>query len=270
MRTSPLRLLTIARVVAWSEFRLRYAGSALGYVWSLGRPLLLFAVMYAVFTKVLRVGAGIENYPLMLLLAIMLWSFFAEATGGSVTVLVARADLLRKVAFPSIALPLSVVLTASVAMLLNLVAVAVFLLHAGIEPTWSWLWLPLLFVELLLVTTGVSLVLSAMFVQFRDVGQIWEVLAQALFYATPVIYPLSLVPPNLDILGVRAETLVTANPLAQVIEQVRRIVVQGRGGGLGDVLPGPWVFVPYVIAVVVVCVGVLLYRSVAPKMVERL
>lgn len=272
MTTFSLRKLSaLTGTIAWSEFKLRYAGSVLGYFWSVSKPLMLFAVMYVVFSKVLRFGDGIAHYPVMLLLAIVLWTFFSETTTAGVSILVSRADLLRKVSFPSVALPVAVGITASLAMAFNLLAVLAISFAVGIEPTRYWLLLPFLLLELFLVAIGVTLVLSAMFVYFRDIGQIWEVVSQALFYGSPIIYPLALIPAGtLPTTTIQWKAVVLVNPLAQIIEQSRRIMVQGSNGSLSDVLTGRWVLVPYLLAALTLLMGGLLYRRVAPRMVEML
>lgn len=255
------QLVSLIRVLALSEFRLRFAGSALGYLWSLGKPLLLFSVLYVVFSEMLRLGAGQPDYPLFLLLAVILWGFFAEATSTAVRVLVSNADVLRKVSFPYMALPIAASLTSVLILVLNLVVFVGFLLVTGHEPRLEWLWFPALLIELYVVTLGVSLLLAALFVQFRDVGQIWEVMVQGLFYATPVIYTLALVPDS-------AERALLANPIAQVIVMARYFSIS-HVDGLGP-LSGWFLAVPLSIAVGVLLLGVLVFRGTSRTMVERL
>jgi ABC-2 type transport system permease protein len=189
------------------------------------------------------------------------WTFFAEATNVSVRILVGSADLLRKIAFPSITLPLSSTFTAGLVFVFNLLAVLVFVLFAGIEPTWSWLWAPLLLAELAVVTIGVSLLLSAAFVNVRDIGQIWEVGVQALFYATPIIYPLQMVPESY-------QEILLANPIAQIVQCLRWAVID-QSQPLGP-LDSVFLLVPVGIAVSTLVAGLVCYRMTAPKMVERL
>jgi ABC-2 type transport system permease protein len=258
---SRIQLVSLIRVLALSEFRLRFAGSALGYLWSLGKPLLLFTVLYVVFSQMLRLGAGQPDYPLYLLLGVIIWSFFAEATGTAVRVLVSNADVLRKVSFPYMALPVAASLTSVLILLLNMVVFIGFLLVTGHLPTLSWLWFPLLLVELYLVTLGVSLLLASLFVQFRDVGQIWEVLVQGLFYATPIIYTLALVPDT-------AERILLSNPVAQVVVMARYVTIS-PDDGIGP-LAGPWLAVPLAVAAGLLVLGVLVFRGTSRTMVERL
>lgn len=271
-KVSIWHLLTITRTLAWSEFKLRYAGSALGYFWSFAKPMLLFGVLYVVFHRLLRLGEGVPRYPEGLLLGIVLWTFFAETTLGSVAVLVQRADMLRKVAFPSVALPVAVATTATFALFFNFITVLGLLIASGIEPTMHWFWLPLLLVELYLITLGAALVVSALFVTMRDVGQLWDVMVQLLFYATPILYPLTLLSaePVIDRLGISARMAALFNPMGQTIEQMKRILVLEQSGDLGDVLPGLWILVPYCVGLTIVIAGVLLFRRASVRMVEQL
>ena len=266
-RTSGSRrtLVRITRTLAWTEFKLRYAGSALGYFWTVSKPLLLFGVLYTVFTHVLRFGEGVPYYPEMLLFAIVLWSYFTEVTGGGVTILVARADVLRKVAIPRLALPLSVTVTGVLITAFNLLAVFVFVFLSGLEPRMSWLLLPLLFAQLVALALGITLILSVAYVSLRDIGQIWELALQMLFYATPIIYPLTLVPEQY-------RAIVLSSPLAQIIQQSREALV-GSGGGAGsyaDAMPGALYFLPYVLTLVILGVGFVMFRRTAPYVAERL
>src|SRR5919199_4817721 len=186
----PRRLVTLSFTLAVTDWKLRFFGSVLGYVWSLLRPLLLFGILYVVFSQFVGVNAGIANYPLLLLSGIVLFFTFGEMTGGAVMSLVDRETLVRKVSFPRMAVPLSVAIAASFNLLLNLVTVAIFVAASGIAPRWSWLLLPVPILLLVAFGTGVAMLLSALYVPFRDVRPIWEVVMRALFYATPVLYPI--------------------------------------------------------------------------------
>jgi ABC-2 type transport system permease protein len=259
------RLLVLIRALTFTEFRLRYAGSIFGYFWSLARPLLLFGVLYVAFARVLKFGAGVDNYPLLLLVALVLWSYFLETTSAAMGVLVARADVLRKIAIPLIVLPVSVSLTALLGLLLNLVAIAVFLFVGGITPTFAWLWFPLLLLELYAFTLGVSLILSALFVPFRDMGDIWSVLSQTIFYGTPIIYPVTLV------VGLAPGwvTPIMCNPMAQIIYQSQSVLIGGHRP-ITEFLEGWWIAVPYLVVAITFIGGLLLYRHRSASLTERL
>jgi ABC-2 type transport system permease protein len=176
--------LTLAR----TEFKLRYFGSALGYLWSLVRPLLFFGVIYVFFTQILNIGKGIPHYGVYLLTGIVLWTYFSEATGACVQCLVGREALLRKVRFPRMVIPLSVSLTSVFNLGMNFIAVIVFALASGINPTWSWLEMFPIALGFVMLATGVGMLLSALYVRYRDIQPIWEVLSQVLFYCSPIMY----------------------------------------------------------------------------------
>jgi ABC-2 type transport system permease protein len=257
----------LVRTLGASEFKLRFAHSALGYVWTFSKPLMLFGVMYLVFAEMLRFGEGIPYYPLILLMGIMLWQFFAEATSGAVTILVSRADLIRKVAFPRSALPVSVVATAVALLAFNIIAFAFFVLIGGVDPRWTWLWLIPLVLELIVLTTGMSLVLSGLFVFLRDVGQLWTVLLQLLFYATPIIYPLELLEQQGVALWV--QQLLLCNPIAQIIHDARYALL-GPSTQTAEQILGPGLmFIPWAMTLSSVLLGLWIYRRFADRLAEH-
>jgi len=182
------RFVELTLTLARTEFKLRYYGSVLGYVWSLMRPLLFFGVLYVFFTQILHVGQGIPHYGVYLLTGIVLWNYFLEATGMAVTCLVDREGLIRKIRFPRMVVPLSVSLTALFNLVMNLFAVLAFTLANGISPALSWLWMLPIILGFVFLASGVGMLLSALYVRFRDVKPIWDVLGQILFYASPIMY----------------------------------------------------------------------------------
>lgn len=258
------RALELLYLIALTEFRRTYLGTALGYLWSLGRPLLLFGVLLAVFTQAFNLGDRVAHYPVLLLFNIVLFSFFQEATTQAVSSIVNREAVVRKTQFPRLVIPLAIVLTAVFNLLVNLVVVFAFLLAAGITPMWSWLGLPLLLALLLVLTTAVSTLLAALYPRFRDTGIIWGVLATALFYATPVLYPI-------DIVSGKLRDLIALNPLAPLFELARKWVIDPDAPGPVAVANGPLaLIVPVVIYVAVCVVAVWIFRREAPRIAEEL
>jgi ABC-2 type transport system permease protein len=255
-------------MMAVTEFRLSYFGSVLGYLWSLMRPLMFFGVLYLVFSKILKFGGDIRHYPEVLLMNIVLFNFFSEATGQAVTAVVAREAMVRKMHFPRMVIPLATVLTSAFNLLLNLVAVFVFIIASGVSPRVDWLLLPVVLVALVIFTTGVSMILSSLYVRFRDVQPIWTVLSQLLFYGTPIIYTID----KLRIEGgTTAVKLVMINPLADLLEQARRWVVDSHAPGAPYAVGG-WLFflIPVGIAVGIVALGVWTFARQAPRIAEEL
>ena len=204
-----------------TDFKLRYQGSVLGYLWALLRPLLMFAILYLVFDKLLKFGKDIDHYPVYLLAGTTLWSFFTECTNQGIQAMVIRGDLIRKICFPKYIVVVSSTLTAVINLFINLGVVLIFALIDGISPSWTWLLIPLLVVELYMLALGISFLLGAINVKYRDVTSIWDVLTQALFYAVPIIYPITMIPENLAFAG----KIILLNPIAQIIQDVRYLLI---------------------------------------------
>jgi ABC-2 type transport system permease protein len=182
------RFAELTMTLARTEFKLRYFGSVLGYLWSLVRPFLFFGVIYVFFTQIVQVGRGIPHYGVYLLTGIVLWNYFAEATSNCVNCLVAREQILRKIRFPRMVIPLSVSLTATFNLAMNFIAVLAFALANGIAPALSWLELIPITLGFIMLATGIGMLLSVLYVRFRDIAPIWEVTSQVLFYSTPIMY----------------------------------------------------------------------------------
>jgi ABC-2 type transport system permease protein len=210
--------LRILRVIAAVDFKLKYAGSALGYVWSILKPLALFTMLYLVFAKIFRLGEISQYYPLALLIGIVLYTFFADATNLAMSSIVARENLLRKLSFPRLIIPTSMTIGSAMTFGINLLVVAAFVAWKQIPPRVEWLLLLPLLVQFYVFVLGVSLVLATLFVRFRDIGQVWELATQLILYATPIIYPVGFLPEW-------ARTIAFLNPITQVLQDIRAIVL---------------------------------------------
>lgn len=258
------RFLDLLLLSTKTQIKLRYRGSLLGYAWTLIRPLALFSILYLVFTRVIRLGGSVEDYAIVLLLGIVLFTFFSEATSGGLTSLVASEATIRRTQFPRIVVTLAPVAIATFTLLMNLIAVAVFIILTGVEPEWGWLLFPIVLVLLVVFTTGVSLGLAAFYVRFRDVSQAWAVASRALFYATPILYPVEFVPDGLKF-------MLALNPLAPLIAQARVWVVDPDAPGAVDAVGGVLPLIGTSVIFGAVAVGGLLYFArVAPRAAEEL
>jgi ABC-2 type transport system permease protein len=258
------RFWSLTTTLAVTDFKLRFFGSALGYVWTLMRPLLLFGALYLVFTEIVRFGEGVEHYPVYLLSAIVLFTFFAEATGRGVTSLIERENLLRKIRFPRLVIPLSVALHALFNLGLNLIVVFAFILVSGIEPTLDWLQIPLLIAVLVGFATGVTILLSALYVRYRDMQPIWEVAAQLLFYGSPVIYVIETMPDSV-------QEIAMFNPIAIVLTQWRHAVIdQDAPTAITEL--GGWELLPIPLAMVaaIFALGFWVFARETPRIAENL
>jgi ABC-2 type transport system permease protein len=258
------RFLSLTFTLAATDFKLRFFGSALGYLWTLMRPLLLFGVLYFVFTEVVRFGDDIKNYPVYLLAAIVIFTFFSETTARGVNSLVERENLLRKVRFPRMVIPLSVALHALFNLGLNLVVVFVFVLASGIEPRVAWLELVPLVAVVVVFATGLTMLLSALFVRYRDVQPIWEVVLQMLFYASPVIYVTEFLPDNI-------ERKAMANPITAVLTQMRHSLIDPTAPTAAEAIGGGVrLLVPLAVVVGSFALGLWVFMREAPRIAEDL
>jgi ABC-2 type transport system permease protein len=251
--------------MAATDFRLSFHGTVFGYLWSLARPLLTFGILLAVFTQVFRFGGEVRDYPALLLFNIMLFGLFGEGTGGSVMSLAAREGIVRRTQFPRLVVPLSVVLTAVLNLGVNLIAVFIFLLAYGVEPLWTWMLLPVLVLGLLGITSGTAMILSALYPRFRDVALIWGVMQTFLFYATPVLYTISVAPGTF-------RNLIQINPLTPIFEQAQKWIIDPNAPGAHGATQGSeHLLVISILIYVAVCVaGVWVFNREAPRIAEEL
>jgi ABC-2 type transport system permease protein len=205
-------------VIAAMDFKLKYSGSVLGYVWSVIKPLALFTMLYLVFAKLFRLGDISKYYPLALLMGIVLYTFFVDATSQAMSSIVSRETLLRKLSFPRLVIPTSTTLASAITFGVNLVVVGAFIAWNEIPLRVTWLLLVPLLLQFYVFILGVSLILATLFVRFRDIGQIWELAAQLILYASPIIYPVGFLPEW-------ARTIAFLNPITQILQDIRSIVL---------------------------------------------
>ncbi len=258
------RFFELLWLVSLNEFKKTYFGTVLGYFWSLIRPLLLFGVLLLVFTKIFRLGSGVPNYPVLLLLNIVLFALVQEATGGAVTSIVGNEGILRKTQFPRLVIPLSIVLTALFNLGLNLIAVFAFIFIYGAEPLWTWVLLPVLILPLAGLTVALAMLLSALYVRFRDVAIIWSVALTVLFYGTPILYPIEVVPSGL-------RTVELFNPLTPIFTQARKWIIDPDApSALSAAGSVPRLMISIFVFTVICFLGVWVFRREAPRIAEAL
>jgi ABC-2 type transport system permease protein len=259
------RFAHLTRTLAVTDFKLKFFGSVLGYLWQLMRPLLLFGVLYFVFTQVVRLGNDVRFYPAVLLTGIVLYTFFAEATGGAVSCVVDRENLVRKIEFPRLVVPLAVILTAYFNLVLNLVAVLVFVLASGVEVRLSWLELPLLLAILGVLCSGLAMLLSALYVRYRDVKPIWDVALQVIFYGSPILYAVENVPSE------KLQNVLLLNPLGAMIQQARHALIDPSAPSAAAAAGG-WeiLLIPAGIVAGLFALGFWVFNREAPRIAEEL
>jgi ABC-2 type transport system permease protein len=252
-----------------TDFKLRYQGSVLGYLWALLRPLMMFAILYIVFAKLLRFGGDIPHYPVYLLAGTTLWSFFTECTNQGIQAIVIRGDLIRKLCFPKYIVVVSATLTAVINLLINLAVVIIFALINGVTPSWTWLIVPALILELYMLALGISFLLGAINVKYRDITSIWDVLIQALFYAVPIIYPITMVAATSE----TAAKVILLNPISQIVQDVRYCLITKETVttwsyvGEANFL---WKLIPIIIVIIMLVWGSWYFRKKSKKFAEEI
>ncbi|MGQ9412794.1 ABC transporter permease [Streptococcus pluranimalium] len=248
-----------------TDFKLRYQGSAIGYLWSILKPLLMFTIMYLVFIRFLRLGGDVPHFAIALLLANVIWSFFSEATSMGMVSIVTRGDLLRKLNFSKHTIVLSAALGALINFGINLIVVLIFAIINGVSISWNAILAIPLFLELFILALGVGLLLSTVFVKFRDLGQIWEVFLQAGMYATPIIYPISFVS-NQNLMAAKVMML---NPMAQIIQDLRYTLIDPANTTIWQMSNHWWyIVIPYIIPFVVFIVGLTVFNKSSKRFAE--
>ncbi|OGL30389.1 glycosyl transferase family 9 [Candidatus Saccharibacteria bacterium RIFCSPHIGHO2_12_FULL_41_12] len=248
-----------------TDFKLRYQGSVLGYTWSLLKPLLLFLTLYIIFVKFLKLGAGIPHFPIYLLLGIVLWTFFAEITSQGLSSIVGRGDLIRKIRIPRWMIVLSASISALINLGLNLLIVFIFMIANNVDLLITSVWLPLLLVQIYVLGLGVALILATAYVKYRDVSHIWEVVLQAGFYVTPILFPLTL------ITNVTYQKLLLLNPMAQTIQDARYALVTHETLTISSVFgSGYYRLIPVIMSVLILIVGVLYFKKQSKYFAENL
>jgi ABC-2 type transport system permease protein len=260
--------LRVLRVIGFIEFKARYEDASLGYLWSLVKPLAYFGVLWLVFAHLLRTANQTEDFTLFLLIGVLLFLFFVDAVTAMLPSIVEGGATLRRLAFDPILIPLSASVAIGITFCVNLIAFVVFVVIQRTAPRLEWLLVVPLLAELYVFTVGLGLLLSALYVRFRDVGQVWELAASLLFFASAVFYPVGILPDW-------AQKVSFLNPFVQVMQDIRHVVLGGASGpydvsaetvfaGAGGRL------VPIVIVVLLFIAAVVFFRREGRYFAEKL
>jgi ABC-type polysaccharide/polyol phosphate transport system ATPase subunit/ABC-type polysaccharide/polyol phosphate export permease len=258
------RFLVLVRMLAVTDFRLKYKHAVLNYAWALARPATLFTVMLFIFGALGRFNRDIPHYPAYLVLGVVLWTFFAQAVAGCVGCLTRRGDLLQKLPFPRLAVPLATVTAVAIDLAVNLVVVFSVMLVTGVDPRLSWLELPLILAVVAMLATGIGLILAALYVRYRDLDQLWAVVSQTLFYLTPIFYVASHLPHTVR------RPLILANPLATIFTQARHALIDVHAPTGAQLVGGyPLLAVPMAVVVSLFALGVWVFARESPRVTEH-
>jgi len=241
--------------IAWGDFKWRYKNSILGYFWSLLEPLIMFIILYIVFSNLMKVQ--VEYYQLFLLLGIIMWNFFVKATNLGLNAIVGKPSLIQRVYFPRDVLVISGVITAMLQSLFESLVFIIFMIYFAIPMTWTLIYLPYILTIYFILALGVALAISALNVYYRDIQFIWIVVLQAGFFITPILYPLSIFPPSL-------QAIFRLNPIAQIIVTARDVILYS--------VPPYWVSLAYagIASLVIFAVGYSIFRRLEPRFAEAM
>lgn len=257
--------LILLRELVITDFKLRYQGSALGYLWALLRPLFLFAILYVFFVYILNIGRGVEHWGAALLLGIVFWNFFSEVVGQGLKSIVSSGGIIRKINFPKYIIVVSTSISAIINLLINLVVVAIFAAWNGVELSWGLLLVPLFVLELYIFALGLAFLLSAVNVKFRDIDYIWQIVSQALFYGSAIMFPVNRVVEASH----EAAVVLLMGPLAQIVQDTRHFAISDTIVTTSTLTSSPIIIaIPFVISVAVFVIGVAYFRSRSPRFAE--
>ncbi|MCL2444899.1 ABC transporter permease [Candidatus Saccharibacteria bacterium] len=250
-----------------TDFKLRYQGSVLGMVWSVLKPIMMFAIMYVVFVHFLRFGADVPHFAVALLAGNVLWAFFTEATGRGMQSVMERGDLLRKINFPKYIVVISATVSALINLTINLTVVVIFAAINGVSFGWGVLLLPVFILQLYLLALGLAFLLSALYVKFRDVQHIWDVLLQGAFFATPIIFPITMIY-YMSPIGAK---IMLMSPVAQVIQDVRYHLIWQGTGTVWNMIENPFIrLIPVGVSIGAFVLGMVVFRKNSKRFAEEI
>lgn len=239
----------------------------MGYAWSLLRPLLLFGILYVIFAVVLKTGKDIPYFPVYLLMGVILWTFFTDMTTQSLGSIVGRGDLIRKIRIPRWMIVLTSSISAVINLILNLIVITLAMVISGVSISYTVLLFPLIVVEIYVFSLGISLLLSAAFVKYRDISYVWEVVLQAGFYLTPILYSMTFIPSLLF------QKILLLNPMAQSIQDARYLVITHDKSVITVTRifdGGYYMIIPFVLVVTVFLIGLFYFKNQSKGFAENL
>lgn len=259
--------LILLRELVITEFKLRYQGSVLGYLWSVLKPLLMFSILYFVFVYFLRVGGDIPHWPVSMLLGIVLWTFFGEITNNGLGSIVGRGDMIRKINFPKYVIVLASSISAFINLLLNFLIIGVFMAISGVGLSWgSFMIIPYV---LMLFTLGMGLafILSAVYVKLRDLNYIWEIIMQAMFYGSAVIYPVAMILEQ----HASIAKLILLSPVVDAIQGARHFFIDSVNPTIYTATGNFWLaLIPAIITIVIAVLGAWYFKKKSPYFAENI
>ncbi|MDD4248236.1 MAG: ABC transporter permease [Methanosarcina sp.] len=241
--------------LAWSEFKLRYKNSILGYFWSLLEPLLMLLVLYVVFSNLMRVQ--VDYYQLFLLLGIILWGFFSRATTIGMFSIVGKPSMVKKIYFPRDIFVISSCITALLMSIFESLIFIMFMVFFRVPISINLVYVPLILSFLFIISLGFSLILSALNVFYRDVQFIWQVLLQIGYFGTPILYTIDIFPKYL-------QKFVLLNPIARILISARDTIIYSSPAKIEDLL------FMFLSSIFFLLVGYIIFSRLEPRFAEEI
>ena len=258
-------MILLYRLVV-TDFKIRYKGSVLGYIWTLLKPLALFTVMYIVFIHFLKFGADEPHFAVAMLLGIVLWNYFTEVTMNGMTAIVSKGDLMRKLFFPRYVIVVAGSFSAIINLFINLLVIAALIVINGVDLGYRSLLIVPVILELFIFALSVAFLLSALYVKLRDINYIWELLLQVGFYATPIFYPVSM----LMKYSTDASQLALLNPMAQIIQDARYALISPTTQTVWSIHSGSLLaYIPIIIVTMLSLASITYFRKTSPSFAEE-
>ena len=244
-------------MLAKTDFKLRYHGSALGYVWAILKPLLMFTILNFVFSSLFNArGNAVPYYSLQLLVGIILFNFFSEGTMAGMNSLLSKSQLVTKIYVPRWTIIVASTLNSAMIFLMNIIVIIFFFAMNGFLPGFESILLAVVFsIFTYIIVLGFALLTAPLYVKFRDLSMIWEVLTTLLFYGTPIVYSLQMMPAKI-------QKIMLLNPMAFIVHFTKE-------GLINNHFADPWKTFTFVLTVLLAFgLGIFTYNKLAPSIAE--
>jgi lipopolysaccharide transport system permease protein len=236
-----------------SDLKTKYSSSVLGFAWSMLNPLLMMLVLYFVFSNIFK---SQENFVVYLLVGILAWRFFTIGTTSAMFSIVGKSSLVTKIYIPREILTLSAAISSLISSTLEFVVLIPLLMILGAKVSFTVVMFPMVHLMYFLIIYGVSLILASLYVYYRDLNQIWDIVLQVGFFLSPIIYPLSLVPS-------KYEFYYMLNPITRLINMYRDILLNGTIPKISDFV------IVLIFGAILLLVGTAIFRKLSRRFAEE-
>lgn len=257
----------ILKALVKTDYKLRYQGSVFGHLWDFIKPMVLFAIRAFIFGRLLGLGKGVTNFSFALLLATILWSFFQDTTTKGMTVLLSRKEMIKKANVYSLVIVLSSVVNNLINLGINLLVFGLFFVLSGNGLSVQMLLMIPIILELIILSVGLALLLSSIYVYFKDIEALWSILLQLTMYMVPIIFPID----RIMEYDTTIASILMLNPLAQIIQDSRHLILGVDHLSTNQVIGNPMAsIIPYMLPMVIFIIGWIVFNKYSRKFAEIL